>query len=108
MILYGLASCDTCRKARKALEAAGRDVTFRDVRQEPLDSATRARFLGAFGDRLINRSSTTWRGLDPEARDAAPEALIEAHPSLMKRPVIEAEGRLYLGWGAEVQAALLK
>jgi arsenate reductase-like glutaredoxin family protein len=36
MILYGIPTCDTCKKARKALEAEGHSVTFRDVRAEPL------------------------------------------------------------------------
>ena len=102
MKIHGLKNCDTCRKAAKALGAE-----LRDVRAEPLSAAELARFLGAFGEALVNRRSTTWRGLSEAERDGAPAALLEAHPSLMKRPVIEDGDALHLGWGKDVQAALL-
>ena len=108
IILHGLKTCDTCRKALKALEQSGRMVRFRDVRAEPLTAAEVARFRDAFGDALLNRASTTWRGLPDDVRAEPPERLIAAHPALMKRPVIEAGAGLHLGWGREVQAALLE
>ena len=36
MILYGISTCDTCKRALKTLQAAGKDVTFRDIRAQPL------------------------------------------------------------------------
>jgi arsenate reductase-like glutaredoxin family protein len=108
MILYGLKTCDTCRKALKALEAAGHAPRFRDVRAEPLSADEIARLHAAFGEAVVNRASTTWRGLSEAERARPAEELLAAHPALMKRPVIEDGGRLYLGWGIEVQAALLK
>ena len=36
MILYGISTCDTCKRALKTLQAAGKDVAFRDIRAEPL------------------------------------------------------------------------
>lgn len=107
-ILYGLSVCDTCRKARKALESTGSAVSFRDVRAEPLTAEERARLFAAFGDRLINRASTTWRGLDEAERALAPDALLARHPALMKRPVTERAGQMWLGWDAAVQAEALK
>ncbi|MFC2966774.1 ArsC/Spx/MgsR family protein [Acidimangrovimonas pyrenivorans] len=105
MILYGIPSCDTCRKARKALAAAGHDVTFRDVRAQPLSPAELAALLAEFGDKLVNRASTSWRGLS-EAERARPAAdLLAEHPALMKRPVVEDGGRRTLGWAAAAQAA---
>lgn len=66
------------------------------------------RFRAAFGDALVNRRSTTWRGLSEDERAGDPLELLAAHPTLMKRPVIEADdGTLYLGWDKAVQAALL-
>lgn len=107
MILYGLKTCDTCRKAHKALIGAGKEVTFVDVRATPLDAATRAQFLDAFGQALLNRRSKTWAGLSEDERAAPPDALLAAHPTLMKRPVIEEGAALYLGWGDDTRSALL-
>lgn len=107
-ILYGLAACDTCRQARRAIESTGRPVTFRDVRDAPLSGDEIRRFLGAFGDRLVNRASATWRGLSEEARQNGAEALIAAHPALMKRPVIVIGEDLWLGWDEKVQGAVIK
>ncbi len=107
MRVFGLKSCDTCRKALAALTKAGKTPEFVDVRADGLCEETRARFLAAFGEALINRRSTTWRGLDEATRAGDPQALLGAHPTLMKRPVIEEGGALYLGWGKEVQEALL-
>lgn len=108
MILYGIPGCDTCRRARAALAAAGHAVMFRDIRADPLAPAERAEFLAAFGPALVNRASATWRGLDSRDRARDPAALLAAHPTLMKRPVIRAEGGLHLGWTAAVRAALLQ
>ena len=107
MIVYGIPTCDTVKKALAALRAAGHAPTFRDVRADPLTPAERAEFLAAYGDKVINRASTTWRGLSEEERAAEADALLAAHPALMKRPVIRADGVLHLGWAKPVQAALL-
>lgn len=103
MILYGLKSCDTCRKARAALDS----VQFRDVRADGVPADVLAAAHARFGDALINTRSTTWRDLDAETRQNEPLALLRAHPTLMKRPLIVAGDDMYLGWGKDVQAALL-
>lgn len=107
MRLFGLKTCDTCRKAEKALRAKGIDLDFVDVRDDPVAATELARFHAAFGGDLLNRRSTTWRALDDSARAGDPLALLAAHPTLMKRPVIDDRGTLYLGWGKEVQNSLL-
>lgn len=107
MILYGLSTCDSCRKARKALEQAGHDVALRDVRAEPLTPEEIRHFLAAFGDRLVNRASTTWRGLPEAERLSDPATLLAAHPALMKRPVLCEGTQLTLGWDRSVQAVWL-
>jgi arsenate reductase-like glutaredoxin family protein len=105
--VYGLSTCDACRKARKALESAGCAVVLRDVRADPLSEEERARFLSAFGGKLINHASATWRGLDEAERSAGDDQLLARHPTLMKRPVTEIAGRHWLGWNAKVQADIL-
>ncbi|MGQ0567654.1 MAG: arsenate reductase family protein [Gemmobacter sp.] len=107
MILYGISTCDTCKAAQKALVRAGHTVFFRDVRAEPLGEAEIARFVGEFGDRLVNRQSTTYRSFGDFLKASDPEAQIAAQPTVMKRPLIEHEGKLWLGWDKTVEAALL-
>lgn len=107
MKLYGLTACETCRKARKALESKGKTVTFQDVRDDPLSEAKLSHFLDAFGDALLNTRSTTWRNLSEDERQGQPLELLKAHPTLMKRPVIEDGNELTLGWTRDVQARLL-
>ena len=108
MILYGIPTCDTCKKALQALEGAGHAVSFRDIRKDPLSEAESARLVIEFGDRLINKTSTTYRSFNPFLRESDAEVQLAEAPTVMKRPVIEADGALYLGWDSDVQAALLK
>lgn len=100
--IIGLKTCDTCRKALKALP----DARLRDVRAEPLSHEEIAGLLARFGDALVNRASTTWRGLDEGERLRDPAALLAEHPTLMKRPVIRAGDTVHLGWTPSVRAAL--
>lgn len=107
MILYGIPTCDTCKKAIKALQAAGHEVTFRDVRAEPLSEAEIYKIVQEFGDLAVNKQSTTYRAFNDYLKVSDPEAQIAAQPAVMKRPVIEADGRWFLGWDDKVQTALL-
>ncbi len=108
MIVHMLKSCDTCRKALKSLTAAGLDPQVVDVRADGVASDDLTRFYAKFGDALVNRRSTTWRNLTATQQAEDPVALLAAHPTLMKRPVIETDdGALYLGWDKSVQAAVL-
>ena len=106
MILYGLATCDSCKKALKALAAADIAVTFRDIRAEPLTAAEIDQIVTEFGDRAVNKQSTTYRGFSDFLRESEPEAQIAAQPAVMKRPVIQAHGKWFIGWDDAVQSAL--
>ncbi|MFV0473849.1 MAG: ArsC/Spx/MgsR family protein [Pikeienuella sp.] len=111
MRLFGLKNCDTCRKALKELEAAGRAVEFVDIRESAAEADFK-RWLDAAGaGALINRRSTTWRGLDETARAAAEgpgaPALLAANPALARRPVIENAGAVQVGLDAKTRASVL-
>jgi len=107
MILYGISTCDTCKKALKSLAAAGHDVTFRDLRQDPLNDDEISGIVTEFGDRVINKQSTTYRGFSDFLKASEAEAQIKAQPTVMKRPLIEGDGIWTLGWDADAQAKWL-
>ncbi|MEL6781530.1 MAG: ArsC/Spx/MgsR family protein [Pseudomonadota bacterium] len=103
LTLYGLKSCDTCRKALKALPGA----TFVDIRQEADLGKKLPVWLEAAGaDVLVNRRSTTWRTLSEAEQDQSAETLLTGHPTLIKRPIIEVDGTVHVGWSKAVQDAL--
>ena len=107
MMIYGLSTCAICQRARKALEENGKPVSFRDVRGEPLDEAELAELIAEFGDRLVDRTSNDYRGLNDWLKNSEAEAQISAQPKVMARPIIRDLDRLYLGWDETVQKAVL-
>ena len=109
---YHLKTCDTCRKAIKALGAAGHDLNLIDVRADGISAPELARLEKAVGwERLLNTRSTTWRGLSAaEKSDMSSKkalSLMSTHPTLIKRPVIDTGQTLSVGWTKEVQTTLL-
>ncbi len=106
--LYGLKNCDTCKKALKALDAAGKSVDFIDIREgADLAVSVPAWLTAAGADLLINKRSTTWRTLSEADRETAPAALLMVNPTLIKRPVIEAGDATYVGWTKDIEATLI-
>ena len=105
LTMFGLSHCSTCQKAQAALEAQGWSVRFRDVQNEPLAEPERQELHAAFGDKIVNRASLTWRAMSEEERAADPVAMMGAKPSVMKRPVIRGAGHDTLGWTANVKRA---
>ncbi len=103
MILYGLKNCDTCRKALKSLQ----NVALKDVRADGVPADILNAAYAQFGADLLNVRSTTWRGLSAEEREKPHLELLKSHPTLMKRPLIQVDDMLYLGWKSDVQTALI-
>lgn len=108
MILYGISTCDTCKKALKALDSAGKSVTFRDIRAQPLSEAgnrqDRAGIWRPRSEQAVHHLSWLQRFPESLGSRGAKSCL---QPAVMKRPVIDADGKFYLGWDDAVQAALL-
>lgn len=113
--VYGLKNCDTCRKALAWLGAEKIEHRFVDVRADGVAKKDLERFAKAAGvDKLLNKASTTWRGLSEREKDFAGEAqavaLMEKHPALIKRPVFDLGGAVIVGFRdadtAAVKAAL--
>ena len=94
LTLFGLANCDTCRKARKWLERFGVAHAFVDYREHTPSPETLVEWKEALGgwDAMVNKSSTTWRNL-PAARktpgsDAEWKLLLKEYPQLVRRPLV--------------------
>jgi len=109
--LYGIRNCDTMRKARRWLDSHGVDYVFHDLRNDGLDRAMLQRWSAALGwEPLLNRRGTTWRRLPEPVRTAinreTAEALMLEHPAIIRRPVLEHEGRLYLGFSSDSYQAV--
>jgi len=101
--IYGIKACDTMKKARSWLEDHGIEYSFHDYKKEGLDAATIDRFLKDIEwEKLLNRAGTTFRKLPEEERqnvDAAKaRALMLAQPSMVKRPVLDKDGKLTVGF----------
>ena len=108
--VYGIANCDTCRKARRWLDDRGADYRFHDFRKDGLERATVAAWLGELGpDVLVNRRGTTWRQLPEDDRaklESNAADLLVAHPTLIKRPVIDLGNTRQVGFAAAQVTAL--
>ncbi len=96
LTVYGIKSCDTCRRARKYLTEHNIEFRFHDLREDGLDIQMLERWSERMGwQKLLNKQSLTWRKI-PEVdrndmtRDKALAAMID-NPTLVKRPVLEAD-----------------
>ena len=109
--VYGIANCDTCRKAQKWLVEREIKHQFHDLRADGVDASSLDNWINEFGwETLLNRRSTTWRQL-PEAMQqnvsaVSAASLMLAHPTLIKRPIFDLGNRFLLGFGAAQQETL--
>ena len=95
--LYGIRSCDSCRKARQWLDKQELDYEYHDIRVEELDGSRLRDWQQQVGwETLLNRRSLTWRKIPSFDRDNLDAdgavRLIQAYPTVMKRPVLELAG----------------
>ncbi|MCS0493654.1 ArsC family reductase [Ancylobacter sp. MQZ15Z-1] len=105
--IYGIKNCDTMKKARAWLDAHGVAYGFHDYKAAGIDAAHLNAWAGKVGwEVLFNRAGTTFRKLsDAEKADidqAKAFALMQAQPSLIKRPVLEANGAVLVGFKPEI------
>ncbi len=103
--LYGIPNCDTVKKARVWLEQRGIEYAFHDYKKEGADPTKLSAWSDASGwEALLNRRGTTFRALsDADKADidrAKAIRLMQAHPSLIKRPVVEHASGVLIGFDA--------
>ena len=110
--LYGIANCDKVRAARAWLAQHGIEAGFHDFKRHGVTPALLAGWLKQLQwTDLVNRRGTTWKQL-PEARRngvasaAAASALMLDAPSVIKRPVMDVDGKLHVGFDAGTYSRL--
>ncbi|NLJ51531.1 MAG: Spx/MgsR family RNA polymerase-binding regulatory protein [Alcaligenaceae bacterium] len=110
--IFGLKRCSTCVKARKFLEAQGHEVEMIDVREQVPSAEQLSEWAAVVGwDKLINKASQTWRQLDDADKELSSDeeriALVQAQPSLMKRPLLVYTDGVQLGFSEKSYEELL-
>ncbi|WP_293882721.1 arsenate reductase [Sphingomonas sp.] len=109
IILYGIPGCDTVKKARSWLTAQDIAFTFYNYKKAGIDRASLARWCNDLGwETVLNRAGTSFHDLSPEdkvdlTRDKAIDLML-ANPSMIKRPVVEAQGVLLVGFKPDLWA----
>jgi Spx/MgsR family transcriptional regulator len=103
--LYGLTTCDTCRKARNWLDRFEVAYTFVDYRANPVPATTLKAWAQQLGgwEKLVNKSSTTWRTLLPQRKNPGSDPewtlLLKEYPALVRRPVVvQDDGSVSVGF----------
>jgi arsenate reductase (glutaredoxin) len=104
--IYGIKNCDTMKKARTWLDGHKVDYSFHDYKASGIDRPTLEGWANKVGwEILLNRAGTTFRKLpDADKGDLTEKkaiALMLAQPSMIKRPVLEAKGKLTVGFKPE-------
>jgi arsenate reductase (glutaredoxin) len=111
--IYGIKNCDTMKKARAWLDGHGVAYAFHDYKTEGVERAALQAWSKAVGwEVLLNRAGTTFRKLPDADKTALTEAkaiaLMQAQPSMIKRPVLDLGGRLIVGFKPETYAQLFE
>jgi arsenate reductase (glutaredoxin) len=107
MKLYGIRNCDTVKKARAWLAEHRIEMTFHDFKSEGVTMDHLDRWVKAVSwETLLNRKGTTWRGLPDEVKDSVTDAasakqVMLENPSVIKRPVLELDDKVNVGFSPE-------
>jgi arsenate reductase len=108
--LYGIRNCDTMKKAWTWLDQHGVAYDFHDYKKHGIDRAKLEAWAREVGwETLLNRAGTTFKKLPESDKQGLTEAkaiaLMQAQPSMIKRPVLEGQGPLMVGFKAEAYQA---
>ncbi|MDF2999662.1 MAG: arsenate reductase-like protein [Xanthobacteraceae bacterium] len=105
--IYGIKNCDTMKKARAWLDAHHVVYDFHDYKASGIDAAHLKAWAGKVGwEVLLNKAGTTFRGLPDADKADIDEAkalkLMQANTSVIKRPVLDIDGTLLVGFKPEI------
>ncbi len=104
--VYGIKNCDTIKKACKWLTDNGIEYKLHDFRADDVDATSIENWIAQAGwETVLNRRGTTWRKLDSSVQESTNgdnvSALLVAHPAMIKRPVLDVDGTITIGFKAE-------
>lgn len=110
--MYGIKNCDTIKKARAWLDGEGHAYAFHDYKTAGIDEKRLSTWCKAAGwETLLNKAGTTFRKLPDSAKQGLDEAralrLMLEQPSMIKRPVLDVDGKIIVGFKADIYAAAL-
>ena len=108
-ILYGIKNCDTMKKARAWLDENGVTYDLHDYKAAGIDRARLERWCTARGwQTLLNRAGSTFRALPEETKQVSGQdaaiTLMLAQPSMIKRPALEHDGEVLVGFKPDIYA----
>jgi arsenate reductase len=103
LTLYGIPNCDTVKKARDWLDSHKIGYEFHNYKTDGIDAARLKTWVKALGwEKVLNKGSTTYQALPPSEKDGLNEAkaikLMVAQPSMIRRPIWDADGQLFAGF----------
>lgn len=104
--LFGIPNCDTIKKTKKWLEQNNIDYTFHDYRKDGISTEMVSDFCQQLDwQQVLNKRGTTYRQLDDATKESLSAesviALLVEHPAMIKRPILQKDNELYLGFKAE-------
>lgn len=111
--IFGIRNCDTMKKTFAWFEAQGIAYDFVDYKKAGVVAAELPGWARLAGwEKLLNRKGLTWKKLPEADRDNVGEdkalALMQASPTLIKRPVVVAGENMVVGLDMDALARLVE
>jgi Spx/MgsR family transcriptional regulator len=109
--LFGIKNCDTMKKARTWLDQHGVTYSFHDYKLAGIDRGHLARWCKLKGwEVVLNRAGTTFRNLPAADKTELNEdkaiSLMLAQPAMIKRPVLEVDTQVLIGFKPDSYSAI--
>jgi Spx/MgsR family transcriptional regulator len=106
MIIYGISNCDTVKKAKNWLDSHNIDYNFHDFRKDGINKYIINGWLNTVAwDKILNKRSTSWRNLDASTQQAVNATnvvdLLVENPTLIKRPVMDVNDIITVGFNSD-------
>ncbi|MDK1286690.1 ArsC family reductase [Pseudoalteromonas umbrosa] len=113
IVLYGIPNCDTIKKAKKFLQEQNIEFAFHDYRKDGLTPALLDSFVAKLGwETVLNKRGTTYRALSDEQKQTLDEASAKQYmldaPAMIKRPILQVDTELHIGFKAAQYQEIFK